>query len=128
MDFRTAKKIGQDIDADFDQLKYTGGYDHNYVTDNYAKGSRRLIATAYSDKSGIAMDVATDCPCVQLYAGNFIIHEDGKNGHVYTKRNAFCLETQVEPNAINVEDFHSPILNTGEQYDSVTSYRFYIKK
>ena len=37
MDFRTAKKIGQDIEAEFDQLKFTGGYDHNYVTDNYAK-------------------------------------------------------------------------------------------
>ena len=59
---------------------------------------------------------------------NFIIHENGKNGHVYSKRDAFCLETQVEPNAINVEGFHSPILNAGEQYDSVTSYRFYIKK
>ena len=37
------KKIGQDIEAEFDQLKFTGGYDHNYVTDNYAKGNRRLI-------------------------------------------------------------------------------------
>ena len=43
MDFRTAKQIGQDIEAEFEQLKFTGGYDHNYVTDNYAKGNRRLI-------------------------------------------------------------------------------------
>ena len=42
MDFRTAKQIGQDIEAEFEQLKFTGGYDHNYVTDNYAKGNRRL--------------------------------------------------------------------------------------
>ena len=127
MDFRTAKKIGQDIEADFDQLKFTGGYDHNYVTDNYAKGNRRLIATAYSEKSKIAMDVTSDCPCVQFYAANFVKNENGKNGHVYNKREAFCLETQVEPNAVNVEDFHSPILNVGEQYDSVTSYRFYVR-
>ena len=99
----------------------------NYVTDNYAKGNRRLIATAYSDKSGIAMDVTSDCPCVQLYAGNFIEQEKGKNGHIYTKRDAFCLETQVEPNAINVENFHSPLLEAGEQYDSTTSYRFYTR-
>ena len=124
MDFRTAKKIGQDIDADFDQLKYTGGYDHNYVTDNYAKGNRRLIATAYSDKSGIAMDVATDCPCVQLYAGNFIIHEDGKNGHVYTKRNAFCLETQYFPNAINLPSFPQPVEKAGETVKTSTVYKF----
>ncbi len=51
-----------------------------------------------------------------------------KNGHTYNKRDAFCLETQVEPNAVNVEDFHSPILNAGEQYDSVTAYHFYIRK
>lgn len=128
MDFRTAKQIGQDIEAEFDQLKFTGGYDHNYVTDNYAKGNRRLIATAYSDKTGIAMDVTSDCPCVQFYAANFVENEHGKNGHTYNKRDAFCLETQVEPNAVNVEDFHSPILNAGEQYDSVTAYHFYIIK
>ena len=128
MDFRTAKQIGQDIEAEFDQLKFTGGYDHNYVTDNYAKGNRRLIATAYSDKTGIAMDVTSDCPCVQFYAANFVENEHGKNGHTYNKRDAFCLETQVEPNAVNVEGFHSPILNAGEQYDSVTAYHFYIRK
>ena len=128
MDFRTAKQIGQDIEAEFEQLKFTGGYDHNYVTDNYAKGNRRLIATAYSDKTGIAMDVTSDCPCVQFYAANFVENEHGKNGHTYNKRDAFCLETQVEPNAVNVEDFHSPILNAGEQYDSVTAYHFYIRK
>lgn len=27
MDFTTPKRIGQDIDADFQQLKFTGGYD-----------------------------------------------------------------------------------------------------
>ena len=128
MDFSTAKQIGQDIEAEFEQLKFTGGYDHNYVTDNYAKGNRRLIATAYSDKTGIAMDVTSDCPCVQFYAANFVENEHGKNGHTYNKRDAFCLETQVEPNAVNVEDFHSPVLNAGEQYDSVTAYHFYIRK
>ena len=126
--FEEEGNLLEDIEAEFDQLKFTGGYDHNYVTDNYAKGNRRLIATAYSDKTGIAMDVTSDCPCVQFYAANFVENEHGKNGHTYNKRDAFCLETQVEPNAVNVEDFHSPILNAGEQYDSVTAYHFYIIK
>ncbi len=34
---------------------------------------------------------------------------------------------QVEPNAVNVEGFHSPVLEAGEKYHSVTAYRFYIK-
>ena len=73
------------------------------------------------------MDVASDCPCVQFYAGNFIQPITGKYGHTYTKRNGFCLETQVEPNAVNVEDFHSPILEEGQPYDSVTSFTFRVK-
>lgn len=127
MDFRKEKKIGQDIEADFQQLKYTGGFDHNYVTDGYNMAEIREIACARSEKTGIAMEVLTDCPCVQFYAGNFVDHEKGKNGHIYGKREGFCLETQVEPNAVNVPDFHSPVLNKGERYYSETVYRFSVK-
>ena len=127
MDFRQAKPIGRDIEADFDQLKYTQGFDHNYVTDNYSQGSIRHIASAYCEESGIAMNVSSDLPCVQFYAGNFVTEQQGKNGHTYGKRHGFCLETQVEPNAVNEESFHSPVLEAGEQYNSVTAYRFYVK-
>ena len=128
MDFRKAHKIGDEIEADFEQLRITGGYDHNYVTDGYNKASIREIAEAWSEKTGIQMNVLTDCPCVQFYAANFVDQEHGKNGHVYNKREAFCLETQVEPNAVNVENFHSPILEAGERYYSETIYRFFVKK
>lgn len=127
MDFNTATKIGERIDSDFQQLIFGGGYDHNYVTDNYAEGNIRPIAEAYCEETGIEMQVTTDCPCVQLYAGNFIGEKVGKQGHVYLKRHGFCLETQVEPNAINEVDFHSPILEEGETYNSVTTYRFSVK-
>lgn len=128
MDFRKAHKIGDEIEADFEQLRITGGYDHNYVTDGYNKASIREIAEAWSEKTGIQMNVLTDCPCVQFYAANFVDQEHGKNGHVYNKREAFCLETQVEPNAVNVENFHSPIQEAGERYYSETIYRFSVKK
>ena len=97
-------------------------------TDGYNKASIREIASAWSEKSGIQMDVLTDCPCVQFYAANFVEDEHGKNGHVYNKREAFCLETQVEPNAVNVENFHSPVLEAGEKYYSETVYRFSVRK
>ena len=86
-----------------------------------------MIANVWCPASGIAMDVFTDCPGVQFYAGNFIEQERGKNGHIYNKRDGFCLETQVEPNAVNVPGFHSPILRAGETYRSETTYRFRIK-
>ena len=59
--------------------------------------------------------------------GNFVKDEKGKNDHVYHERYGFCLETQVEPNAVNVDDFHSPILRPGEEYSSETVYRFWVK-
>ena len=33
MDFRVAKKLSQDIDANYEPLVFAGGYDHNYVLD-----------------------------------------------------------------------------------------------
>lgn len=128
MDFRTPHQIGDEIEADFEQLKITGGYDHNYVTDYYNKASVREIARAWSEKTGIEMSVLSDCPCVQFYAANFVENEHGKNGHVYNQREAFCLETQVEPNAVNVEAFHSPVLDAGERYYSETIYCFSVRK
>lgn len=128
MDFRIPHQIGDEIEADFEQLKIAGGYDHNYVTDYYNKASVREIARAWSEKTGIEMSVLSDCPCVQFYAANFVENEHGKNGHVYNQREAFCLETQVEPNAVNVEAFHSPILDAGERYYSETIYCFSVRK
>lgn len=127
MDFRKEKQIGKDIEAEFEQLKFTGGFDHNYVTDGYTQAEIREIACARCEKTGIVMEVLSDCPCVQFYAGNFVEQEAGKNGHIYDKRDGFCLETQVEPNAVNVEEFHSPVLEKGERYYSETVYHFSVR-
>ena len=94
-------------------------------------GLKNFQPTDYEAVSYTHLDVykrqSSDCPCVQFYAGNFVKDEKGKNGHVYHERYGFCLETQVEPNAVNVEDFHSPILLPGEEYSSETVYRFFVK-
>ena len=126
MDFRAAKSIGADIEADYEQLKIAGGYDHNYVLNN-SNGTLRKIAEVTEPESRRRMEVFSDAVGVQFYAGNFVIDEKGKNGHVYNQREGFCLETQVEPNAINVEAFHSPILEAGEMYESFTAYKFGVK-
>ena len=53
------KEIGRDIEADDTQLRYAGGYDHNYALDK-ADGTMQLAARARGAKSGICMDVYTD--------------------------------------------------------------------
>lgn len=124
MDFTVMKQIGLGIDADFEQLKLTGGYDHNWVIDDY-DGSLRHIATVRSPESGRVMETYTTLPGVQFYAGNFITPESGKSGAAYAKRYGLCLETQYYPDTIHHEDFPSCIFGgEGNDYDSVTIYRF----
>lgn len=126
MDFRERKEIGAEIEADFEQLWYVGGYDHNYALDG-ADGTLRLAARAMAADSGICMDVYTDCVGIQLYAGNFITNMQGKGGARYGKRCGFCLETQYFPNAVNDANFKKPLLHPGETYRSVTKYCFYVR-
>ena len=124
MDFTTMKPIGQDINADFEQLHFTGGYDHNYVLSD-KPGTMRQMAKAECDASGIAMDAYTECCGVQLYAGNFIGTQTGKGGVTYGNRHGFCLESQFYPNAVNEKNFPSPVVPADTEYHSETKYHFY---
>ena len=128
MDFTVPKEIGQDISADFDQLIYTGGFDHNFILDKVIPGAVECMAEASCKESGIIMEAYTDLPDVQFYAGNYIDNVKGKNGVVYGKRHGFCLESQYIPNAINQEGEEKPVLKAGDTYETTTIYRFLIQK
>ena len=126
-DFTTPKTIGRDIGADDEQLKFVGGYDHNWVIAR-DKGTTVRFAEAYSPKAGICLEAYTDLPGFQFYSGNFIDEGvKGKSGAVYGKRHGFCLETQYYPNAINQEGFAKPVLKAGETFESVTAYKFSVR-
>jgi aldose 1-epimerase len=125
-DFRVAKPIGRDINADNEQLRYGGGYDHNFVLDRSSEKEVHA-GTAYSAESGIQMDVFTDRKAMQLYSANGIAGQVGKGKTVYPDRCAFCLETQFFPNSINEPKFETPVFEAGVPYESRTRYRFSIK-
>jgi len=124
-DFREAKPMGRDIEQANDQLSYGHGYDHNFVLDKERAGLEK-IATAYSTKSGIKMDVITDCIGMQLYTANFIQGQKVQGGAVCKERDAFCLETQYFPNSINEPNFTTPLTEAGKSYDTKTVYAFSI--
>lgn len=126
MDFRTMKPLGQDINEDFEQLNFTGGYDHNYVLSE-TPGEMKVMANAYCKETGIAMEASTDCCGVQLYSANFGGGHKGKAGVTYKQRCGFCLESQFYPNAINQKNFASPVVKSGDVYHSKTAYRLFLK-
>lgn len=123
-DFRTKTQIGKGIDAGHEQIKRGGGYDHNYVLNRSGEGLV-LAARVEEPKTGRVMEVHTTEPGVQFYSGNFLDGSiTGKNGHVYNKRNGFCLETQHYPDSPNQSSFPSTTLRPGETYTSRTVYTF----
>ena len=123
MDFTTPKKVGRDINADTEQLRIGGGYDHNWVIDGW-DGTLRHFATVKAPKSGRVMKAYTTLPGVQFYAGNFIDTQAGKDGVTYGVRMGLCLETQYFPDSANHPEFPSNIFGGDREYDSVTVYKF----
>ena len=128
MDFRTPKPVGQDIDADYEQLRNGHGYDHNWVLDT--NGDDTVIAASlYCPTSGIEIRVYTDEPGIQVYAGNFLDGTvTGKGGVVYGHRTAVCLETQKFPDTPNKPEWPSALLRPGETYTSHCVFEFVTKK
>jgi len=128
MDFRKPFKIGARIDADDQQIKYGGGYDHNWVLNNQ-NGSLAVAAIVSEQSSGRVMEVLTTEPGIQFYTGNFLDGTiTGKNGKVYQRRFGLCLETQHYPDSPNKPEFPSCILKPGETYQTTTVYRFTTRK
>lgn len=117
MDFRVAKAIGKDINADYEPLKLQGGYDHNFVID------AQPFATLCSNETGITMQVYTDCPGVQFYSGNYL-NNPGKAGVHYIYRGGVCLETQYYPDSVNHPEWKQPFVKANTPYHSETEYRF----
>ena len=126
-DFRKAEKIGKRIHDDDQQLRYGGGYDHNYVLDKM-DGELDLAAIATGDISGITLEVYTTEPGLQLYTGNFMKGANKmKQGMTDIQFGGFCLETQHFPDSPNKPHFPSTLLNAGEEFQSETIFRFTTK-
>lgn len=127
-DFRTPHMIGERIGADNQQLKFAGGYDHNFILNKKNISDTVLAATVYEPESGRFLEVYTTEPGIQFYSGNFLDGSIiGKSGEPYEFRNGLCLETQHFPDSPNKPDFPSTVLRPGETYSTKTIYKFSTK-
>ena len=129
MDFRTPTPVGARInDYDFVQLKNGNGYDHNWVLNTKGDVTRKC-ATLESPLTGIVLDVYTNEPGIQVYAGNFLDGSlTGKKGITYNQRASVCLETQKYPDTPNKPHFPSATLLPGDEYQQITVYKFTVEE
>lgn len=116
-DFRSPKKIGQDIE------KVAPGYDHNWEI-NRAGDAPNPVAGVYEPTTGRSMTLWSTQPGVQFYTGNFLSDEPGKNGERYGKHAGFCLETQHFPDSPNRDNFPSSIVLPQDTYRQETIWHF----
>jgi aldose 1-epimerase len=124
MDFRRALPVGVRINADDEQLRRAGGYDHNWVLNRSGSGLQRLIVVT-EPISGRWLEVHTTQPGVQFYTGNMMPdYLPGKDGRVYSKRTGFCLETQHFPDSPNQPNFPPVVLEPGQTYQQSTVFKF----
>ena len=123
-DFRKMTTIGARIKADNEQLKFGGGYDHNWVF-HKAAGKLTKLAAVREPTTGRIMEVFSTEPGLQFYSGNFLDGTNvGKGGVAYQYRTGFCMEPQHYPDSPNKPQFPSVTLNPGQIYHNTIIYRF----
>ena len=127
-DFRTPKPVGQDIDADDEQIRNGHGYDHCFVLNKKEAGELSFAARIKEPKSGRTMEVYTTEPGVQMYSDNWADGYSGQHGATLPRRSAICFECQHFPDSPNRPYFPSVVLRPNERYKQKTVYKFGVEK
>ncbi|XP_051217651.1 uncharacterized protein [Lolium perenne] len=119
-DFRKPTTVGTHLEI------FRGGgsgYDINYAVDG-KQNAMRKVARVQEPKSGRAFELWANQPGVQFYTAGGLANEKGKDGKVYRKYGALCLETQAYPDAVNHPEFPSSIVRPGHVYKHDMVFRF----
>jgi len=133
-DLRTPVKIedGHAHQETDEQMAFGKGYDHNFVLSGEIcpETGLRHAARVTDDRTGRIMNVYTDMPCVQFYAGNMLSRYNAQEKRYYKQRRGLCLETQCAPDAVHhAGEFGFDTLTASPEkpFDSVTVYEFKTK-
>ena len=125
-DFRRPMAIGARIrDGRDEQIRFGQGYDHNYVVTRAPTRDLHLVARVEDPGSGRVLEMLSNQPGVQFYAGNFLDGTAvGKSGHAYRQSDGLALEPQLFPDTPNQPAFGSARLDPGQTYENRIVYRF----
>ncbi|WP_267356692.1 MULTISPECIES: aldose epimerase family protein [unclassified Methylobacterium] len=125
-DFRKPMVIGARIRDGRDiQIVRGRGYDHNWVVTDAPTAEPHPMARVEDPETGRILEIASNQPGVQFYAGNFLdATAVGKSGLAYRQSDAFALEPELFPDTPNQPAFGSARLDPGQTYRNVITYRF----
>lgn len=111
-DFRSPRLVGA----------VKSGLDHNFERrSSSGVGGPGLVATLENPDTGLALDVETTQPGLQVYDGRMI--RSALPGGAAGPYSGICLETQAFPDSPNQPGFPDAILRPGQIYRHLTHYR-----
>ena len=100
------------------------GFDHNFCLQQ--EGVVAHAARMVGDRSGIALDVTTDAPGLQVYMAGWLDDMRGKDGASYGRFSGVALEAQRWPDAIHHPDWPSPVYGPERPFSQTTVFAFSI--
>jgi aldose 1-epimerase len=119
-DFRNPRQFREGLLSGDPLIKLQGGYDINMCLSG---GGYRKAGSVWDEKSGLKLTLSTDMPGVQIYSAcNDPPGSGYKNGAVYEKQGALCLETQYYPNATAFSHFPQPVFPGNTVFESETGF------
>ena len=130
LDLHDRKVLGDVVRSQDASVVKAKGLDHNFVLvptepgENGFVGALRHAARLVGEKTGIALDISTDLPGIQVYTGNYLEGGEGKGGQVYHDYDAVALETNFYADAIHHPNFPQPVFGPDRPYRSRTFYSF----
>ena len=118
LDFTTFRRFGDEIDAEFNNIRNYRGYDHCFAVDNYKKNILQEVGELRSHKSGRKVTVLSSAPAAVLYTGNWLAGgcPKTKSGKYYQDYAGVAIECQAYSDAINHPEFPSIVVEAGELY------------
>ncbi len=125
LDFSDLKKVAEAAQSTWPQIACVLGVDHAFVLDGENKKELRPAATLKSPDEKRSLTVLTDMPAVHVYSANYLAGKfTGKENVAYGKNAAICFEPEYYPDAVLHENFPSPVLRKGEEYNHNIVYQF----
>lgn len=126
-DFTVPSPVSQALGNNHPQLRCSKGIDQNFCLNT--AGDARVPAAALSDPStGRKMEVFTNFPGIQIYAGNHLGSKESKNDAPYLPYGGICLEAQMYPDSIHHPNFPSALILPDVRKCYLTGYRFSVTK
>lgn len=134
--FTSEKKLANSVAdfADDENMKYTGGYDHAFIINDFGNDKIPCVTMLGEVVEGkqVKMEVFTDYPAFQFYSGNAInqgtpdvaIARD--DGQVYGIHDGFAIEPEFFPDAPHLTQFaqHNPVVTPQKPLKRFITYKF----